>query len=975
MRWAIRAIGAFAATPIFAAVLLEANFTLPPNQEDARWTHSQQWDQVVSLGGGIASYNTIDTGVNASIITAVGSFNSATGLRARMRVIDDDGFNGGGTSMILIRNGYMHVAGIVSAKPSRPAALNALSFGGITQSYLMDTSAFHEYRLQITDVATGMYDIFVDDVLVLQNNQGAFIGSGFDGQAQFADNEGTADAQAEFDWARVEDDVVPTPPDVLTADAHTRGLWYFNHPPGSASVWDASANANQGNLLTGLPFQLDPAVSWVGSRPGYNQCVMGYYTNGANFNLGPIEVPQDGSNMSLAFSPGTDMTIEFWMHPTLIDGSAQYILTKHTGADYHVTFTSGQLYYAWYNGGWNSVTDTAVIPANEWTHVAITVDRSGSPAEDIITFYINDAFSSAHTTPLKGGNPNAESLWIMGASGGAGLANCFRGKLDELRISDVIREYAGSGTITAAEASPGSMNVSYRSRRNGLYAVRRAESPDGAWETAHRALGDPAESTIALAGATETGDHAFFAMGSAETLFADVTDAVGLTGIGHYFGGSWGDFNLDGWPDFFSRNLYRNLDGTSFTQVPISALSIGVGWGGPWGDYDNDGDPDLLALGFSGGGQWFVKLLRNEGGVSFVDDSAKLPSLPMTQVEAATWVDVDNDGDLALYLGGGEPAAGYQPDAVLRNNNDGASFTVIFTTPAPHWPARGATACDFDEDGDLDIYVSNYRLAPNLLWINNGSGSFSEQAAAYGVAGDGGSGAWGHTIGSNWADWNNDGRIDLFVGNFSHAPDYQDRPQFLANMGPSGSFHFQDDSATAGLAWRESYANPGFGDFDNDTHLDFFYTCIYAGDENVLCRNNGDGTFSEVPSEAFVFGNYQTSWADYDGDGDLDLLTSSRLLRNECNLGHWLKVKLVGDGTSVNKSAIGAQVRITTDGKTLTRQVEGSTGGHAGNQNDLTLHFGLATRGEPVDLEVRWPGGATETVNNVAVDQTVTVQR
>jgi len=967
--------GAFLYTPTFAATLLEANFTDPPSTEDPRWIHSQNWDQDVSLSGGIASYDTIDRGVNASIITAIGAFNNATSLRARMRVIADDGFNGGGTSMILIRNGYQFVAGIVSDNAFHAAAVNALSFGGITQSFAMDTSVFHEYRLVITDVATGLYDIYADDVLVLPNNQAAFIGAGFDGQAQFGDNEATADAQAELDWVRVEDGAAPTPPDVLIADANTRGLWYFNHAPGTESAWDASANANHGTLLTGAPFQLDPAVSWIDSRPGYNQCIMAYYNSGSDFSAGPIEVPQ-GSNMSLAFWPGTDMTIEFWMYPALIDGSSRYILTKYTGADYHVTFSNGNLSYAWNNAGWFSVTDTTDIPANEWTHVAITVDRSGSPAEDIISFYINQALSSTHSTPHKGGNPNSESLWIMGAFGGSSLANCFLGRLDEIRISDVIRDYAGNGTITAAEASAAGVELSYTSRRNGLYAIRRAESLDGVWATSFRTLGDATESAVALPAATAISDNAYFDIAEATELFTDVTSSAGLSGsIGHYFGGSWGDFNSDGRPDFFSRSLFRNVDGSSFAVLPISALNVGDDWGGPWGDYDNDGDPDLLALGFSNGGQWFVKLLRNESGTSFVDDSAKLPSLPMTQVDTATWVDVDNDGDLDLYLGGGEPAAGYQPDAVLQNNNNGASFSVIFTTPAPHRPARGSTACDFDEDGDMDIFVSNYRLEPNLLWINNGSGSFTEQAATYGVAGDGALGAWGHTIGSNWVDLNNDGRIDLFVGNFSHPADYQDRPQFLTNLGPAGSFHFQDDSAIAGLAWRESYANPGFADFDNDTWLDFFYTCIYPADENVLCRNNGDGTFSEIPSEAFVDNNYQTAWADYDGDGDPDLLTSSRLLRNECNVGHWLKVKLAGNGTTVNKSAIGAQVRISINGKTLTRQVEGSTGGHAGNQNDLTLHFGLATHSDPVDLGVRWPDGTTETVNDVAVDQTITVQK
>ena len=92
-------------------------------------------------------------------------------------------------------------------------------------------------------------------------------------------------------------------------------------------------------------------------------------------------------------------------------------------------------------------------------------------------------------------------------------------------------------------------------------------------------------------------------------------------------------------------------------------------------------------------------------------------------------------------------------------------------------PARGITTADYDEDGDLDIYVSNYRLVPNTLWQNDGKGEFAQVEGEKKVDGDGGLGAWGHTIGSSF-DFNNDGHFDLFVGNFSHPPSYQDRPKF-----------------------------------------------------------------------------------------------------------------------------------------------------------------------------------------------------
>jgi len=111
--------------------------------------------------------------------------------------------------------------------------------------------------------------------------------------------------------------------------------------------------------------------------------------------------------------------------------------------------------------------------------------------------------------------------------------------------------------------------------------------------------------------------------------------------------------------------------------------------------------------------------------------------------------------------------------------------------------------------------------------------------------------------------------------------------------------------------------------------------------------------------------------ADLHSDGDLDLATAGKLFVNQGTGGHWLKVHLEGDGETVNRSAIGAQVRVTVDGKTLTRQVEAGTG--EGNQNDLTLHFGLGAHDGPVSLEIVWPGGARQTVPDVEVDHVVSV--
>ena len=178
---------------------------------------------------------------------------------------------------------------------------------------------------------------------------------------------------------------------------------------------------------------------------------------------------------------------------------------------------------------------------------------------------------------------------------------------------------------------------------------------------------------------------------------------------------------------------------------------------------------------------------------------------------------------------------------------------------------------------------------------------------------------------------------------------------------------------TAKLRWQESYASPTLGDFDNDGWLDLYFTTVYPGDKSVLYRNLGEWKFAEINEGAGLSlpQTYQAAWADFDNDGALDLMTGGRLFRNPGGPQHWLKVTLAGN-SKINAYAIGAQVRIQLGERVLTRQVEGATG--QGNQNDLTLHFGLGDRAEPVELEIRWPDGVRQTIKS-GVDQNLRVER
>ena len=450
-------------------------------------------------------------------------------------------------------------------------------------------------------------------------------------------------------------------------------------------------------------------------------------------------------------------------------------------------------------------------------------------------------------------------------------------------------------------------------------------------------------------------------------------------GVSHDGTAAFGDYNRDGWIDLYAGGvLYRNHAGTRFETATDNTV-VPRGGSGIWGDFDNDGLPDLFV--FSGQGS----LYKNLGDGKFRE--WPFPNLVTVNSRGAVWVDLDNDGWLDLYVGGYELwQQKVHPDAIYRNRR-GKEFYEHWQSPAGQcYSARGTTAVDFDQDGDVDVYVSNYRLQPNHLWKNNGHGTLENVAADAGCAGvpdeviDYTGGIrypiFGHSIGSVWGDLDGDGLVDLLVGNFSHPPSNQDRPQLLRNLGSELKHRFDDHWATSGMSWQESFASPALGDYDNDGDLDVYYTTIYGtgsgGIKNypVLYRNLGNWQFEDVTQKEGLDQlepTYQAAWADIDNDGDLDLCTAGKIFVNDGMGGNWIKIELVGDGKWINRSAIGAQARIRLGDVVFMRHVETGTG--EGNQNGLRLHFGLGKHADVVDLEVTWPGGWFQQVIGLNINQ------
>lgn len=453
------------------------------------------------------------------------------------------------------------------------------------------------------------------------------------------------------------------------------------------------------------------------------------------------------------------------------------------------------------------------------------------------------------------------------------------------------------------------------------------------------------------------------------------------------------DLDGDGWPDHIrDGKLYKNDAGKRFIDVTKDSGVSGSG-AACVADVDNDGKPDIYFCGGNG------RLYRNLGNFKFEDWTKKIPPNKHARSQAAAFGDVDGDGNVDLYVSNYEDWKDDTypyPHLLYRNLGGDRGFELWWESKGDQvLPGRGVTFLDVDGDGKPEIYVSNYRLAPNFLWFFDTRSILKDRGMELGAAGKPGpkmrypSGAivpcCGRTIGSCVADFDNDTHLDILVANFSHPPAYQNRVQFLRNVPPSPPVgegkgvrgrHFEDMADKAKLRWQESYAVAVAGDFDNDGLVDFFLTTVYPGDKSVLYRNLGEWRFTDVTKASGVTTEqtYQAALADINGDGFLDLVSGGKVWINtlgESSKHNYLKVRLEGAG-KCNRLAVGSRVIVKTGTKTFTRQVEAGTG--SGAQNDLTLHFGLGLEKGPIDITVHWAGGGV-TTRKAEVNRTVSMRK
>lgn len=479
------------------------------------------------------------------------------------------------------------------------------------------------------------------------------------------------------------------------------------------------------------------------------------------------------------------------------------------------------------------------------------------------------------------------------------------------------------------------------------------------------------------------------------TIFANISRQAGIThtrsGSDRAIGQAWADYNQDGWLDFYvtdtigPNTLFRsNGDGT-FSRPPIAdtlALPQAYSGGASFADYDNDGWPDLFVANW---GQ--NTLFHNDQGQGFTDVTTQAGlAADEANSQTASWGDYDNDGWLDLYVANwscypkcGRPNRG-ESDRLYHNNGDGTFTDVTHLLNGQTYGAGFvATFTDYDNDGDLDIYLVNDEfLFPigNKLWRNDGPGCdghcFTEISAQAGantkVMG----------MGLATADYDNDSDFDFYFSNAG--------PMTLLQNQGNGTFANMAAQAGVDLPNGIAWGTAAF-DYDNDGWQDLYLAVMTTTNHkglaaNPLFHNNGDGTFSRVTSgsgAADVGPTMGVATADFDNDGWVDLLIGNKddgysLLRNQLgnqSENHWLTVRLIGGGP-VNRDAVGAKIAITMpNGITQVREVQ--NGSSLGAGNDLALHFGVGTAVTIPTLTITWPDGRSQQFTNVPADRQVTL--
>lgn len=417
------------------------------------------------------------------------------------------------------------------------------------------------------------------------------------------------------------------------------------------------------------------------------------------------------------------------------------------------------------------------------------------------------------------------------------------------------------------------------------------------------------------------------------------------------------DYNGDNYDDLFftdatmsqPNKLFKNNGDGSFGEVTTGLIvtDLAKSMSSSWADFDNDGDLDVVVANSS---MIPCSFYVNNGDGTFSKNTKAAFTKNVGYYHHVSWIDVDNDGVLELYL------ANYLPSRFneLWKMDEAGNWSLWSDNLLSQvvGSSVGATWADIDNDGFQDLLLLNNNAGKNRMYHNLGDGQFEELSNV--VTSNG-----GFSVSSTWGDIDNDGDLDLFISNASNKNN-----ELYINDG-DGGFNL----VTVGSIVNDGGHSHGasFVDVDNDMDLDLFVSNDQGS--KFLYISNGFGEFLRDRSELVNtnFGNaFGVAFSDIDSDGDMDLIASTHtnqeniIFKVNGNDNNWLKIRL--EGTASNKSAVGARIKVKANGVWMTRFVSSQNG--IGGQGSYRQHFGLGDDNK-VDVEVYWPSGYIQTLSGI----------
>lgn len=462
--------------------------------------------------------------------------------------------------------------------------------------------------------------------------------------------------------------------------------------------------------------------------------------------------------------------------------------------------------------------------------------------------------------------------------------------------------------------------------------------------------------------------------------FTKVTTGPLVTHTGDSRSVNWVDVNNDGLMDCMITNgpsggqnnsLYLNNGSGNFTQVAGDSIvqDNKPSDGATWADTDNDGDMDCFVVNWYNVNNLFY---TNNGAGNFTKINSGPHVNDLGYSETAAWGDYNNDGLVDLYV---TNSAGIKRN-FLYTNLGANTFTKVTTgTPVTDaFASRCVNWTDIDLDGDVDLFVTNEGNQKENIYRNNGAGVFTKLTAGPLLNNA------GNTNSGSWADFDNDGDLDVFLSN-----DQGNNALFRND----GNFNFTPMlTDTIAKDYANSFSS-SWADVDNDGDLDLFVTNSFAPSgklPNFFYMNNGNSTFSRVSNSGLTADSawsYGCAFGDYDNDGFEDLAVATCryngvdepdfLYHNNGNANHWITMNLTG--TISNRSAIGAKVRLkaTINGSPVWQLRELSAQSAYCSQNDRRAHFGLGDASVIDSIKIEWPSGIVQYSTAISADQFISI--